>query len=191
MHAAPFFAQERPLKMHAEDFRAKIAVFELRWNVFGNSLDGAKRVVGGGSDGGCDDRGCAVLSHALRDYAQRLWRAFHDVAPTGAVDVDVNESRNGRGIRRANFYSASRKLKLVALANALDFAVANQDCGVVNFESRSDCLADVEESGCHGLRKYPSEGGGKNKTGARKRAPVRKKPRIKVTLRLPCQCWSA
>jgi hypothetical protein len=57
--------------------------------------------------------------------------------------MDIYESRDSCGVFSTNFQSPHWELELVALADAFNFAVANQNSGVVKLRIRSNCLADV------------------------------------------------
>jgi len=129
--------------VNSQNLGAGVIAFKLLRDVLCNAFHGPNRIVRGCRYGCGDDRGCSELSDTLGNRFQCFRGTFHDVASASAVDVDIYEARDSSGVFSTDFCGSRGKLKLVALADAFNFAVANQNSGIVKFGSGSNRLADM------------------------------------------------
>src|SRR5256885_16553138 len=89
--------------MDSQHFCARLLRFMLLSDVSSDSPDRAKSLIGARSYGGGEKRRGAIFRDLARDAAQRGVCSFHYVVAARAVDVDINETRNGRLVACPNF----------------------------------------------------------------------------------------
>src|ERR1700730_14033314 len=95
MHTAASLVEERPFVMNAEHFRTGIVGFELLSYEARDPFDAAAGVIRAGRHGSSDEGRCSMARERAGDYGHSFVGAFHDVVTACAMDVDVDESRNG------------------------------------------------------------------------------------------------
>ena len=150
VYAAANGAEEWPLEVNAQDFRAGVSRLVLQRDVAGNALGALADVLRTGRDRSCDIRGGAVSGDGFGDGPERVFGAFHDVAATGAVDMDVQKAGSRNLVGGADLARTSGQGDAAARSDGLDDAVANQDSGIAKFRRGSEGAANVEKSRGHG-----------------------------------------
>src|SRR5438477_3720935 len=123
MHAAPRGIDERSFEVNADYLRGVFpgarALICRTLNVACDALEAFANFIGRRGDGSRDQSGSAVARNHLCDGAERLWRGFHHVARTGAVDVNVHE---------AGYHGVGARVVFArALGHGYTFAPANRD----------------------------------------------------------------
>ena len=133
MNSSALLADEGPLEMDPQDFRAGFVRFVLLPDVPGDSLDGAQSLVRTGRYGGGEKGGGAIFRDLVSDGPQGGASSFHHVVATGSVDVHIDKTRDGRLVRGANFLGPRGQGHPRARPDGLNGIFANQDARVVNF----------------------------------------------------------
>ena len=89
----------------------------------------------------------------MRDFAgdrsQCFRAALHDVVAAGAVNVNINETGDGRPFGSADFLRSRRQAHPRAGADRFDHALPNQDPCLVDFSCRCERAAGVDQNGRH------------------------------------------
>ena len=88
---------------------------------------------------GCGDkRRGSMPSHRFRNLGKGFVGALHDVMAAGAMDMDVDESRNGGLVRGGNFLCAGGQSNAGEGPHRINDAISNQNPRVGNFGSGAD-----------------------------------------------------
>src|SRR5712691_6816662 len=103
MNSATLLADKRPLEMDSQDLGVRLIRFVLLGDVRGDPLDGPQSLIRAGRNSSGDERRSAVFRNLASDSAERGCGSFHDVVAAGAVDMHVNETRDGCLVCSANF----------------------------------------------------------------------------------------
>src|SRR5882762_2706550 len=150
MNSPTLLTDKRPLKMDSQNLGAGLIRFVLSGDVGGDSFDRAEGLIRVGCDGGGNERRGAICRDLASDGAKRGVSSFHDVVAASTVDVHVNETRNGRLVRSANFLRSRGPGHSRAWSDGLYDVIANQDPRIRYFCHRGERAAGVNEKGRHG-----------------------------------------
>jgi len=85
-------ADEWPLEMDTQDFRAGFLRFVLLGHVSGDSFDGTESLFRAGRYRGGDQRCGAVLRDFAGDGAQRRAGSLHDIVARRPMDMQIDEA---------------------------------------------------------------------------------------------------
>src|SRR5260370_5136333 len=149
MNAAALFADEGPLEMDPEDFRAGFLRFVLLGHVSGDSFDGTESLFCAGCYRGGDQRCGAVLRDFPGDGAQRRASSLHDIVAAGPVDMQIDEAGNGGLVGCENFLGPCWQGHARPRPDSLDGIFANQDPRLVDFSPRRQGTASMNENEWH------------------------------------------
>src|SRR5882762_7282871 len=150
MNSPTLLTDKRALKMDSQNLGAGLIRFVLLGDVGGDSFDRAESLIRAGCDGGGNERRGAIFRDLASDRAKRGFGSFHDVVAASTVDMHVNEARNGRLVRSANFLRSRGQGHSRAWSDGLYDVIANQDSRIVYLCCGSKCTAGVNEKGRHG-----------------------------------------
>src|SRR5215469_17387681 len=125
MYSATGSVDKRPLKVDSQDFGPRFLRRVLLRDVQGDSRRRTGSVVGAGSDGRGEKRSRAKLRYLPGHRRKRIARPFHEVTSASAVDMNVQESGNGRFIGRRHFPGAGGQVQAVPRPDGLDNVVAD------------------------------------------------------------------
>ena len=84
-----------------------------------------------------------------RDRFHGSVRAFHDVMPSGAVDVHINKSWRSSLLGCADFIRSCRYGHTAPRPNRFNYPITEQNPGIGNFSRWSKCPADMKKGGSH------------------------------------------
>src|SRR4029077_5086267 len=193
MKSAALPTDKRSLKMDSQNLGTRLIRFVLLGDVGGDSFDRTESLIGAGCDSGGNERRGAIFRDLAGDRAKRGASSFHDVVAASAMNVHINESRNGRLVRSANFLRSRRQGHSRTWPDGLNGVIANQDPRIVYLYCRGKRTAGVNEKGRHGSNNIVTETLRSAKT---KRAPYRdarheKREGFTWLRRRPCRRWSA
>src|ERR1700730_6289451 len=150
MYAASELAQKWSFEMYAQHLSARLVRVMLHGDIFGNALGAPANIIRASGHRGGHEGSSAVTSEGLGDNVQRFRRGFHHIAPTGAVDVHIDESGNGGFICGGDFSGAVREVHPFTWADQFDDPVAHEYSSVRDIACRRQRLFGVNQSGSHG-----------------------------------------
>src|ERR1700682_5469755 len=125
MHATPGFAEERALKMNAQNLCAGLLGFVLPSDVIGVSGDALASLLGACRYGGGHNGSRAVSSDRRGHCMHGVFARFHYIVPSSTVDVYIHEAWHCRLVPCGDFRCAIGQLHVRAWANRLNHAFAN------------------------------------------------------------------
>src|SRR6266478_5699888 len=150
MNSPTLLTDKRSLKMDSQNLGTRLIRFVLLGDVGCDSFDRAESLIGAGCDSGGNERRGAIFRDLAGDRAKRGASSFHDVVAASAVNVYIDESRNGRLVRGANFLRSRRQGHSRAWPDGLNGVITNQDPRIGYLCCRGERTSGVNEKGRHG-----------------------------------------